>query len=260
MLGACLGLYAFSGSVIVQFYLMGLIKTVVSASLVAVLITLLLILSGLTLLVDHASITDCSLLALYLTYNLWIIARTRASDISIRSLGSAAAARGRLGGGSGVVDFFLAYTTSWTDHLRGSSSSSSSSLSGILSAALSMFSVEIVASLLIQMSIFLLLARLYRQARSSSEAEAGESASSSAQGGGAIQWILAVLWPCYGKCLLVAMYTYSWLTFTSQAVLPIGLDPVMWRWVGMFGCILLYVRHLLNPPGEEDYYYNIKCD
>lgn len=246
MLGACLGLYAFSGSVIVQFYLSGLIKTVVSASLVAVLITLLLILTGLTLLVDHASITDCSLLALYLTYNLWIIARTRASDISIRSPGSAGAARGRLGGG--VVDFFLTHTTAWAGgHYAGRAGGS---LTNILSAALAMFSVEIVASLLIQMSIFLLLARLYRRARVGSEVE---------EGGGAIQWILAVLWPCYGKCLLVAMYTYSWLTFTNQAVLPIGLDPVMWRWVGMFGCILLYVRHLLDPPGEE-HEYSIKCD
>lgn len=52
-----------------------MISTVTSASLVAIILTLITVLTIGTVLVKHGTITDSSLLFLYITYNLWTMTR-----------------------------------------------------------------------------------------------------------------------------------------------------------------------------------------
>ena len=225
----CLALYGVSLSVIGHLYWTGAIRTVLIATMIAVVLTLVFVLTAGTILAPHGSITDSSLLMLYVTYNLWTISR-RGSHIAIRSEGT-----------TSLLTFMS--QSAWNVMPK-------EPLLGVIGGLLNMFSVELVTTILLQMAIFLAAAKLYRRAVGLEE-EIGERPEASV-------WLLGVLWPCFGKAILVAVYTYAWLTYTRQAMLPLYLDPTMWRWMNIFGCILLYAYHLLWGGDQED--FNLHLD
>lgn len=213
--GCCL----FTVSVIVKLYLEGLITTVLSASLVAVLVTLMIILSIATVIIDHGTITDSSLLSLYSTYNLWLISRAT-KPIALRT-------------GISVIDMIISRsgTMIWVKNAV-----------GVARACLEIFSVEILAILMLQMALFIVATRLYQQA--CEEQDQGQNIK-------VADWFIGAVWPCFGRVMLVAIYTYSWLTCTQAKTLPLYLDPVVWRWTNIFSCLLIYTYHLLHPPYSD---------
>lgn len=224
VLFGCSFIYFSSFGIIGYFYYAGLIKTVVAATLLAVVATLLIILSVGTVIAEHGIITDSSLLTLYLTYNLWLI--TRAS------------------GHLPVTVDRPSLLFKLTLQQLSLKTIPTLSLSSLLMAILSIFSVEIVAGLLIQMSIFLVTAMLYRRSLELYDEDRESSPS---------YWIVGILWPCFGKCLMVTAYTFSWLNSTDQTSPMIYLDPILWRWINILLCILVYVYHLLYDPDGEQY-------
>lgn len=225
----CLALYLCSAGVIVHFYVDGMIRTVVGASMVAIVVTLLVILTVGTIIADHGTITDSSLLTLYLTYNIWIVARSVPS-ITLHS--------------QGTLLLKLISQASFR-------TISSFPLAPLLSSLISVFSVEIVTTLIVQMALFLTAITLYRKALVREEEEGADD---QFNGTSFAVWLVSVVWPCFGKCGLVAVYAYSWLSALGRDELPLYLDPVLWRWLNIFLCIILYVYHLLHDPSHDDYH------
>lgn len=238
--------YGLALSVIVGLYWSGRVASVLAASLVAILLTLLAILTVLTVVKEHGTITDATLLAIYCTYNLWLISRLTAQGaIGLQT------SDGFLGR---VLDKF--WPGGMGSGLSNGAASSSLFVSwrtvqGLLHSTLDMFSVEIVATLLIQMCLFLLLARLYQRAYP--PPDAGHTTEASLEFSGSA-WCLGVLWPALGRAVMVAIYTYSWLrSISSASGLPLYLDPVTWRWISILLCLLIYVWHLTLGAPTDDY-------
>lgn len=68
--------YGCSGLVIYSLYYGSQINTVASASLVAAVITLLLVLTVASVVVEYGTLTDPAMITLYITYNIWTISRS----------------------------------------------------------------------------------------------------------------------------------------------------------------------------------------
>lgn len=233
--------YGLALSVIAGLYWGGRVASVLAASLVATLLTLLAILTILTVVKEHGTITDVTLLAIYCTYSLWLIGRsTTQGTIGLQtSSGLVSRFLDKLWPGSGGVGSSAAPSplfASWR------------TVQGLLRSTLEMFSVEMMATLLIQMCLFLLLARLYQRAYRSANGHADQPSGFSLPA-----WCLGVLWPALGRAVMVVIYTYSWLHSISGAGgLPVYLDPVTWRWINILLCLLIYTWHLtLGAPSDE---------
>lgn len=245
--------YGLALSVIAGLYLSGRVASVLAASLVATLLTLLVILTILTVVKEHGTITDATLLAIYCTYDLWLISRsTNRGTISLQTShgllgglwdkiwpggmggGGGSAGLGSTGGSIASSPLFVSWRT----------------VQGLLRSTLEMFSVEMMATLLIQMCLFLLLARLYQKAYNASPSEQGTDQSAEFD---LAAWCLGALWPAMGRSIMVAIYTYSWLhSISSPSGLPVYLDPVTWRWGNILLCLLIYTWHLtLGAPSDE---------
>lgn len=241
--------YGLALSVIAGLYWSGRVASVLAASLVATLLTLLVILTILTVVKEHGTITDATLLAIYCTYNLWLISRsTNRGTISLQTSngllgglldkfwpGGTGGGLGGTGGGVTSSPLFVSWRT----------------VQGLLRSTLEMFSVEMMATLLIQMCLFLLLARLYQKAYNASPEQGADQSVKF----DLYAWCLGALWPALGRAIMVAIYTYSWLhSISSASGLPIYLDPVTWRWGNVLLCLLIYTWHLtLGAPSDDHY-------
>lgn len=70
-----------------------------------------------------------------------------------------------------------------------------------------------------------------------------------------------MIWPCFGKAVLILIYTYAWLTHSQHASPPPWyLDPTVWRWANIFACLGLYLKHLLTPPDDEGLVWSLHED
>jgi hypothetical protein len=185
-----------------------------------------------TIMATHGTITDSALLMLYLTYNLWMVASRTNPNITISS---------------GASLLSVISQTTW-------GLAPKEPLLGVVGGLLNMFSVELVTTVLLQMAIFLIAARLYGRSIGIDEGEGnGDQPDPSA-------WLIHIVWPCFGKAILVAVYTHAWLMYTRQATLPAYFDPTVWRWVNIFVCILLYMYHLLNPVYDDQQQFYLHLD
>lgn len=134
----CVGVYGISMTVIANMYYSHMIKTVVSASLVAVILTLVVVQTVATVMVEHGTITDSALLFLYVTYSLWTITQSQ------RTFQLPADSRPLYANISQAL---------W-------SIAPADSLYAFVSAVINMFSIEIIAALFLQMSLFIMATRV----------------------------------------------------------------------------------------------------
>lgn len=169
-----------------------------------------------TVLVPHGTITDSSLLALYTAYNLWTIAR-RSPTIALHPDQTS-------------LLRFVSHVT-W-------SAIPADSVYGLIATVVGMFSVEIITTLLLQMAIFITATNMYVQAAQRDGAGGDPPAA---------EWLVRVFWPCMGRSVLVAIYSYAWLVNTSPSGTVLLLDPLFWRWANIFASLALYTYHLLTP-------------
>jgi hypothetical protein len=140
---ACIGIYGISSLTIFSIYQAGLIKALLDASLVAVSLTLIAVLSVATLMIEHGVLTDAALLFLYVTYNIWTITRSSITATTVTH-----EPRSLLG--------YLANMT-W------STAPTQDSLLSMVRTLFQMFSLEMVTGLFIQMSVFLIVTRIIEQ-------------------------------------------------------------------------------------------------
>jgi len=221
---ACIVAYITSGLVIFNLYYSKLISTVASASLVAIILTLIGVLTAVTVRIEYGIITDTALLFLYITYNIWTIAQASHANPFIND--------------PKTLYSFISKTM-WTVM-------PAESLATVVSGILDMLSVEIIFSLFLQMSVFILASRVL-----CSDDERDQLAFASTTRGWS-EWFYNVLWPCFGKCAIVLVYTYAWLIYGRQANLAFYFDPIVWRWINIFMCLSMYTRHLTTPPEESN--------
>jgi hypothetical protein len=229
------GLCAVSIAIILDIYAAGLLG-VASASFVASIVTLMIVLTIGTMAVDHASIGDASLMFLYITYNIWCITR-RAQPQTLGYL-------------QRMYSLF-------------SFKSTTPSILSTLNSMLAMFSMEIVVHLVFQMCVFVVAVRLITKAFSENTAKETEDWQN---------WIFNYLWPTFGKLILVLVYTYAWLhrmialerdenEYEGFFRLIIGIfflisigswwtKPNTWRYVNMVACVLIYAKHLITSPED----------
>lgn len=219
----CLALYSVSSLVVFSLYYSGQIHTLVTASLVAVVLTLTVVLTGATIMLEHGVITDSALVFLYITYNIWTLTNDEKQPVAM-------AAESK-----NLFNFLTSVT--W-------SAPSQDSLVSLVGSLFKMFSIELLTGLFIQMSILLMATRLIDTSEEPEEVKAVKSFS-------AREWIFNVLWPCFGKALLILIYTYSWLAHGMSAQIPWYIQPALWRWINIFFCLTLYMKHLLVPTDDE---------
>lgn len=136
---------------------------------------------------------------------------------------------------------------------------SNNTLLAAITSLASMFSVEIVVHLMTQMCVFVVAVKLIGKAirKSRREADSSESGSEedlSTDSWLAYQdWIFNVLWPSFGKLLLVLVYTYAWILHTKPELVSTEFswyNPTTWRYVNAVMVLLIYLKHLLTPPEE----------
>ncbi len=218
----CLGLYTVSTMAIFSLYYSGQIHTLVTASLVAVILTLLAVLSIGTVMLEHGVVTDSALLFLYITYNIWNLTR-KIEPVEYNS--------------SGLKLMHYISSVSW-------SSPTHDSLVSVIESIFKMFSVELLTGLFIQMSVLLMAWKLIDNSEDPDEVKAVKSFNFR-------EWLFNVLWPCFGKSILILIYTYAWLAHGVASPVPWYIEPSLWRWINIFFCLTIYLKHLLSPPDDE---------
>ncbi len=250
----CTTSYASSAGVVAHMYEGGLIATLAGSTLAAITFTLTAILAAVAAFVPHASCTDGALLFLYVTYNVWTLGRGGALALpgggggSMRSLLLGSDAQ-RIAGGAlgGTIGSALAALGGRVSAALGAGGAPAAALCGggeraspphapaladLIGGAVALFGVEIVATLLVQMALFICMARMYRRAAPT-----------------LLDVVVSTVWPSLGRAVLVALYTYAGLLYTrSIEGLPLALDPVTWRWVNILASLAIYTAHLAVPP------------
>jgi hypothetical protein len=118
-----------------------------------------------------------------------------------------------------------------------------------------MFSVEIVVHLMIQMCVFVIAVRMIGRAirehgdeGKEMRGKEGEDSWLSYQ-----DWIFNVLWPSFGKLILVLVYTYAWILHTQPELVQQDwswYNPTTWRYVNVVMVLVIYLKHLLTSPDE----------
>lgn len=201
-----------------------------------------------TVFIEHGTITDVAMLSLYVTYNVWCMTRSWKdqflSAVRIES----------------VFDYF-------SNPLRFLTSSyvspSSTPILTTITSLTSMFSVEIVVHLMIQMCVFVLAVKLIGRAIRrntgkeekivSEDDEKRELASEENSWLAYQDWIFNVIWPSFGKLVLILVYTYAWILHTRPELTGSQLswyNPTTWRYINVVMVLVLYLKHLLTPPDE----------
>lgn len=192
--------------------------------------------------VDHATITDLGLLLPYIAYNLGLIALREARNLALENRPDAPFIPKRR-----IAFLALQSLLSWNN-----------TLSGVVKEALSaIFSPILIFHLIFQLCILVIAAAI--------EAEDEREMTPLGQ---ALHFTIKTLWPLFGKCFLVLIYTVAWLdqshpsTFAGifkTGQLPFYLDAIcFWRWFVVFGALAWYGKHLIfdDSRGEEGY----QCD
>lgn len=182
------------------------------------------------------------MLTLYVTYNIWCITRSwKDQFLSAMQMDS-------------VFDYFMNPSRLFMAS-PGFLGSSNTILSAITSLV-SMFSVEIVVHLMIQMCVFVIAVRFIGSAlkRTNNSDHAGEQQPKGDSSWMSYQdWIFNVLWPSFGKLVLVLVYTYAWILHTQPDLVQKDwswFNPTTWRYVNISMILLIYLKHLLTPPDE----------
>jgi hypothetical protein len=217
----CVILYAASSMVVFSLYYSGQIHLLSTASLVAVALTLVTVLSVATVMLEHGIITDAALTFLYITYNIWALTR----DQHTVHLGEER---------RNLIAFFSSSAASLTE----------SSLLSLLRSMFGMFSAELLTTFFIQLSVFLMASKIVDNSEDPDEVKA-------VNGSPLREFFLNVLWPCFGKAALVLIYTYAWLIHGGTTKLAWYIEPSFWRWINVFFCLTIYLKHLLTPPDDE---------
>jgi len=220
----CLAVYATSSMVMFNLYYSGEIHTLVAASLVACALTLVGVLTMGTVMLEHGVITDAALVFLYVTYNIWTLLKgEKAVPMTLESRN---------------LVHYLSNKLSWQ------SPTSQESLINVISALFRMFSVELLASLFIQMSVLLMASKIMDDSDEPEEVKSIRTFSLR-------NWLFNVVWPCFGRPILILVYTYSWLMQGMAHQVPWYIQPALWRWINIFFCLTIYLKHLLTPADDE---------
>lgn len=196
---------------------------------------------------EHGTITDAAMLSLYVTYNVWCITRSwKDHFMSAVKIDS-------------VFDYLSNPTKLLTANYFGGGNSTI--LAAITSLA-SMFSVEIVVHLMMQMCVFVIAVKLIGKAirksrmgepKESEEDDDEEDEISDDTWLAYQDWIFNVIWPSFGKLFLVLVYTYAWILHTKPDFVSTEwswYNPTTWRYVNVVMVLLIYLKHLLTPPDE----------
>ena len=210
LLFACAAVYGgtlWAVAFLLQLHYMNGSLDATSAGAVAVLLTLLLIFTSLTLFSAHASIFDCVLLALYLGY-----------DIAWISLEWKSPLAGLLNRQSSLSEFLE--TTIWLGTPLGSLRSM---LKTIFSNAMP---PHLFVHLLVQLILFSTAISLYERCNQDDEEESK----------------ISILWKRFGKALLVLFYTSAWLYYSRRTDLEIRVNWGRWMNAGLV--LALYARYL----------------
>lgn len=246
----CFGVFGVSFYGISEIYSSGLLS-IPSASFVASVCTTLLALTMLTIYIEHGTITDASMLCLYVTYNIWCIARSwKDHFLSAVQIDS-------------VFDYLtnpsLVFTSAFYPMTNGGT------ILSVISSLASMFSVEIVVHLMIQMCVFVLAIKLIgkalRQSVDDGDGDQGNqtakktTSNNNADGHWLAyqDWIFNVLWPSFGKLTLVLVYTYAWIVHTRPDLVHLDwpwCKPTTWRYVNVVMVLMIYLKHLLTCPDD----------
>jgi len=242
----CIAAYFLSTAVVIALYYGGAVISVGVASLVAVLLTLVVVLTVGTLLVPHGTITDSALLYLYLIYNVWIViignTKNHLHDFILRPLAPMEDSFER----TKIVDTASRIITAFQQHvmLARPSLFRTDSLFSLVSSVLGMISVELVAILLVQMAVFVVATKMYQRSLLEDQDTPSSEGSS----------YINIFWPCFGKAAVVSAYTYAWLLHapTAQTTISWYFDPSFWRWINCFLCVAIYTRHLLVNNDDSD--------
>jgi hypothetical protein len=185
-------------------------------------------LTGLTVFIEHGCIIDAAMLSLYITYNIWCISRSWKESFLK------------------AVQF-----ESFFNHFVFKSSIFPTNSHPILSAVtslISMFSVEIVVHLMFQMCVFVLAVRFISQAINEYSGEEDDKNRLAYQ-----DWIFNILWPSFGKLVLVIVYTYAWILHTRPDLVQSDwswCNPITCRYINIIMVLLIYLKHLLTPIDE----------
>lgn len=233
----------------------------------------MLVLTFATLVSEHALITDSSLLAVYLSYNVAWIGTEWTKQRNIGWFKSDAytwfihlAAR--------VLpeEWLSLMNINQTVHSLVWLGSPLTSIHSMLRTLLSLIAPSVIIHISVQVALFVLAARLFGQANIIDDEEDGEE--SVGLSGTFIEdiqdWLFNVFWPCFGRSLLIILYTHTWLLqikrndiLTASPYDPlIGRDrslmhelatnPNAARWCNVIVCFLIYVKHLMVKPETDN--------
>ena len=222
----CFGIFGTSFFMIFDIYKAGLLG-VMSASFVASVGTIIIALTVLTVYVEHGTITDAAMLSLYVTYNVWCITRSwKQHFVSAVQLES-------------VFDYFAN-----PSRMFNSLTPQTSVLSAITSLA-SMFSVEIVVHLMMQMCVFVMAVKMIGRALKKTNPDNQLFVYQ--------DWIFNVLWPSFGKLTVILVYTYAYIVHLNPELVTNDwswYNPTTWRYVNVVMVLLIYLKHLMTPGDE----------
>ena len=243
-----------------------------SAASVAVVCTLMLVLTFATLVSEHALITDSSLLAIYLSYNLawigteWTNQRNTnwfKSDAYTWFIHLAARVLPK--------EWLSLMSIKQTVHALVWLGAPLTSIHSMLRTLLSLIAPSIIIHVSVQVALFVLAARLFGQANAIDGEEGGEGDGFSSTFIEDTQdWLFNVFWPCLGRSLLILLYTHTWLlqvkrndiltvspydplAGSNQSLMySLATNPNVARWCNVIVCLSIYVKHLLVKPETDD--------
>jgi hypothetical protein len=280
LLIGCVAISGWSILSMVRMYAAGIIGSIEGATNTAISLTLLLVLAVATLFVPHASITDATLLILYVTYNIWL-ACTMSMDELVRP--------------KTPSEYQWLFPINETSRLWSMSLSRllpfgvlQASVFDLVTLVYEVFSIQIVTTILIQMAIFVACLRMCRLAMIGGEGDHFSDPILAASGldkhapdcacccehseksnyqSPFLKWLVSVFWPCFGRSVIVILFTRP-LIGTQHAGSSFhsgspgseadGWPSLMalvnitraspWRWINVYVCLAIFIWHLLVEP------------
>lgn len=223
-----------------------------------------------TVVSEHGLLTDSALLTAYVTYDVvWIAIEWTTSRKSWfrADLYSYALSFARRFPDHYLAMYLKSNASRWFDFQQTLTalvwfSGPLTSIHSMIQTLLGLMSVQIVAHLTVQIFIFVFAARLFGTSGTldvvSSSSSIGNSLvddEDDARISPAADWLFNVLWPCFGRALLILIYTYAWLLQARRSDLlhvPFYATPNAARWANIVLCLVIYVRHLMLPGNAGD--------
>lgn len=243
---------------------------VFSSASIAAVFTLLAVLAFATVVSEHGLLTDSALLTAYVAYDIaWIaIEWTRSGSLWFRAdLYSYALSFARRFPDHYLAMYLRSNASRWLDFQQTLNAlvwfaGPLTSIHSLIQTLLGLMSVQIAAHLAVQILVFVLAARLFGASGASDVASSRSSIGNSLVDdesdehvSPAADWLFNVLWPCFGRALLILIYTYAWLLQARRADLlhvPFYATPNAARWTNVVLCLAIYVRHLMLPGNAGD--------